>query len=142
MNFSFWPFLWFGLPGRLLNFKEAVLRLLRPQRHTQLSLALLKPLEWSPLSPMTRALCATPWTDFLKLEEPPPIANFRRLFVTCDVFTRGFFLAFCGFFRGFFCGFFCGPHLLEKNSVWTFFVAFLWPSFWANLTRTRPGKVF
>ena len=57
---------------------------------------------------------------FLPYRGQPKI---RRLFVTCDVFTRYFFVASSWFFRG-------------------FFVAFSWPSFWANFTRTRPGRVF
>ena len=40
--------------------------------------------------------------------------------------------------------------LFRRCSVWKtvfgrfswFFVAFPWPSFWANFVRTRPGKVF
>ena len=43
----------------------------------------------------------------------------RRLFVTCDVFARYFFVAFSWLFRAF------SWHLSAwKNSVWVFFVAF------------------
>ena len=35
---------------------------------------------------------------------------------------------------------FSRPSSACKNSVWEFFVAFSWPSFWAKFTRTRPGK--
>ena len=65
----------------------------------------------------------------------------RRLFVTCGVFARYFFVAFSWFFRGFFVALFC----LEKQCSGLFryfFVAFSWPPFWANFTRTRPGTVF
>ena len=60
---------------------------------------------------------------------------FRRLFVTCDVFARYYF---SWLFRGFFVALIC----LEKQYLGVFpgfSVAF---SFWANYTRTRPGKVF
>ena len=60
--------------------------------------------------------------------------TFRRLFVTCDVFTRSFFVAFPWLCRG--------PHLLGKQCSWLLHPAFAWPSFWADLTRTRPRKVF
>ena len=66
---------------------------------------------------------------------------FRRLFVTCGVFTRYFFVAFSWLFRGFFVALFC----LEKQCLGLFrgfFVAFSWPPFWAKFTRTRPGTVF
>ena len=61
---------------------------------------------------------------------------------TCDVFTHYVSVAISWLFRG--------PHLLGKRqcsglfrgfSV-VFFVAFSWPSFWANLMRTRPRKLF
>ena len=42
-------------------------------------------------------------------ESHPALTKFRRLFVTCGVITRYFFVAFSWFFRG-------------------FFVAFSWPS--------------
>ena len=47
---------------------------------------------------------------------------FRRLFVTCDVFARYFFVAFPWLFHG--------PHLLRKQCLGVFrgfFVAFPWP---------------
>ena len=50
---------------------------------------------------------------------------FRRLFVTSDVFTRYFFVAFPWLFRGFFVALFC----LEKQCLGLFrgfFVAFSW----------------
>ena len=49
----------------------------------------------------------------------------RRLFVTCGVFTRYFFVAFSWFFRGFFVALFC----LEKQCSGLFryfFVVFSW----------------
>ena len=49
----------------------------------------------------------------------------RRLFVTCCVFTRYFFVAFSGFFRGFFVALFC----LEKQCSGLFryfFLVFSW----------------
>ena len=48
---------------------------------------------------------------------------------------------FSWLFRGFFVALFC----LEKQCLGLFryfFVAFSWPPFWANFTRTRPGTVF
>ena len=50
---------------------------------------------------------------------------FRRLFVTCDVFARYFFVAFPWLFRGFFVALIC----LEKQCLGVFrgyFVAFPW----------------
>ena len=50
-------------------------------------------------------------------------------------------VTFSWFFRGFFVALFC----LEKQCSGLFryfFVAFSWPLFWANFTRTRPGTVF
>ena len=69
----------------------------------------------------------------------PP--NIRRLFVTCGVFTRYFFMVFSWLFRG---------PLLSRKTVFgpfswfyvVFFMVFSWPPFWANFTRTRPGTVF
>ena len=49
----------------------------------------------------------------------------RRLFVTCDVFTRYFFVAFPWLFRGFFVALIC----LEKQCLGVFrgfFVVFSW----------------
>ena len=71
------------------------------------------------------------------------LGHVRRLFVTCDVFTRYFFVVFSCFF------FLVALISLEKQCLrlfpWLFrgfFVAFSWPSFWAKFTRTRPRKVF
>ena len=50
-------------------------------------------------------------------------------------------VTFSWFFRGFFVALFC----LEKQCSGLFryfFVAFSWPPFCANFTRTRPGTVF
>ena len=68
----------------------------------------------------------------------------RRLFVTCGVSTRYFFVAFPWLFVALF--------RLEKQCLglfvafsWFFrgfIVAFSWPLFCAKFTRTRPGTVF
>ena len=53
------------------------------------------------------------------------MSKVRRLFVTCGVFTRYFFVAFSWFFRGFFVALFC----LEKQCSGLFryfFVVFSW----------------
>ena len=74
------------------------------------------------------------------------------LLVTFSWLFRGFSVAFPWLFRGlhllgktvfrhfswFFRGFFVVFSWLFRG----FFVAFSWPPFWANFTRTRPGKVF
>ena len=49
--------------------------------------------------------------------------NFRRLFVTCDIFARNFIMFFLWLFRG-------------------FFVAFSWTLLWEDCTRTRPRRAF
>ena len=52
---------------------------------------------------------------------PELLLKIRRLFVTCDVFTRYFFVAFSCLFRG--------PHLLGKQCLGVFrgfFVVFSW----------------
>ena len=64
--------------------------------------------------------------------------TFRYLWRSYSLLFRGFFVVF---FRGFFVALFC----LEKQCSGLFryfFVAFSWPPFWANFTRTRPGTVF
>ena len=62
----------------------------------------------------------------------------RKLFVTCDVFVRYFFVVFPWLFR-------C-HHLLGKKTVFghfsCFFRVFSWFFLWTNITRTRPGKIF
>ena len=75
---------------------------------------------------------------------------FRRLFVTCDVFTRYFFVGASiatalKHFSWLFRVFFWWPSSPWKNSVRGFFVAFSWPSFCANFTCTRwadPGVLW
>ena len=67
--------------------------------------------------------------------------TFRYLWRFYSLLFRGFSVAFPWLFRG---------PLRSRKTVfgrfsWLFrgfFVAFSWPSFWANFTRTRPGKVF
>ena len=81
------------------------------------------------------------------LNDPNPLSEDFSLLVTFLLVTfawlfRSFFVAFSawkkkqclGVFRAFFAAF---PWLFRGFSV-----AFSWPSFWANVTRTRPGKVF
>ena len=64
----------------------------------------------------------------------------RRLFVTCCVFTRYFFVAFSWFFRGFFVALFC----LEKQCSGLFryfFVVFSWPLFLEQSSLTLVWSV-
>ena len=59
------------------------------------------------------------------LHKIPLLSRIRRLFVTCGVFTRYFFVAFSWLFRGFFVALFC----LEKQCLGLFrgfFVVFSW----------------
>ena len=64
--------------------------------------------------------------DFVERSILKDLPRFRRLFVTSDVFTRYFFVAFSWFFRGFSVALIC----LEKQCLGIFrgfFVAFSWP---------------
>ena len=78
-------------------------------------------------------------SDSLPLPRARKIKNIRNVH---HQKTFRYLWRFCSLlFRGFFVALFC----LEKQCsglLRYFFVAFSWPPFWANFTRTRPGTIF